>query len=140
MHSQSHVSGLGRLRAWMRGEVATLHPGCFALAMATGIMTLVMWVATWRIPFLVLFGIWKHGVRRVPLHYTSILWSLVFPLGMYGIASLRLSLAAELPALKTLSAAMTWVAPCGVDRDCARPRANCRQRYQHFDQARPGAA
>jgi tellurite resistance protein TehA-like permease len=140
MHSQSHVSGLGRLRAWMRGEVATLHPGSFALVMATGIVTLVMWTwATW-IPFLVLFGIWKHGARRLPLRYMPMLWSLVFPLGMYGIASLRLSLAAELPGLKTLSAAMTWVALAAWIATALGLALPCRQRYQHFDRARPGAA
>jgi len=38
---------------------------------------------TWWIPLLLLLGIWKHVVRRIPLTYTSALWSLVFPLGMY---------------------------------------------------------
>lgn len=104
-------------------------------------VTLVMWAwATWWIPLLVLFGIWKHGVRRVPLRYTPMLWSLVFPLGMYGVASLRLSLAAELSALKTLSAAMTWVALAAWIATALGLVLACRQRYQHFDQARPGAA
>jgi hypothetical protein len=30
---------LHRLRAWTRSEVAALHPGCFALVMATGIIS-----------------------------------------------------------------------------------------------------
>ena len=42
-------------------------------------VTLIMWAwATWWIPLLVLFGLWKHGVRRVPLRYTPTLWSLSF--------------------------------------------------------------
>jgi hypothetical protein len=36
---QSHRFGLHRLRGWMRGEVAAPHPGCFALVMATGIIS-----------------------------------------------------------------------------------------------------
>ena len=61
-------------------------------------VTLIMWAwATWWVPLLVLFGVWKHGVRRVPLRYTPMLWSFVFPLGMYALASLRLSLAADFP-------------------------------------------
>src|SRR6516165_2941256 len=33
-------------------------------------VTLIMWAwATWWIPLLLLFGIWKHGVCRVPLTY-----------------------------------------------------------------------
>lgn len=74
-------------------------------------VTLIMWAwATWWIPLLIMFGIWKHGAHRAPLVYTPMLWSLVFPLGMYALASLRLSLAAEIPALKTIAQAMVWVA------------------------------
>jgi tellurite resistance protein TehA-like permease len=74
-------------------------------------VTLIMWAwATWWIPLLLLFGIWKHGVCRVPLTYTPMFWSLVFPLGMYALASLRLSLAAEFPPLRAISRAMVWIA------------------------------
>jgi tellurite resistance protein TehA-like permease len=38
------------------------------------------------------------------------LWSLVFPLGMFALASLRLSLAAGVPLLRTLSEGMVWIA------------------------------
>jgi tellurite resistance protein TehA-like permease len=38
------------------------------------------------------------------------LWSLVFPLGMYVMATLRLSLAADFPPLETISHGMIWVA------------------------------
>jgi tellurite resistance protein TehA-like permease len=74
-------------------------------------ITLVLWAwATWWIPLLVLFGIWKHGVCRVPLTYTPMLWTLVFPLGMYALASLRLSLAADFAPLQFVSSAMVWIA------------------------------
>jgi len=74
-------------------------------------VTLILWAwATWWIPLLVLFGIWKHGVCRVPLAYTPMLWSLVFPLGMYALASLRLSLAADFPPLRAISHMMVWIA------------------------------
>jgi tellurite resistance protein TehA-like permease len=74
-------------------------------------VTLITWAwATWWIPLLLLFGIWKHGVCRVPITYTPMLWSLVFPLGMYALASLRLSLAADFPPLHNVSLIMVWVA------------------------------
>jgi tellurite resistance protein TehA-like permease len=74
-------------------------------------VTLIMWAwATWWIPLLLLFGVWKHGVRRAPVQYTPMLWSLVFPLGMYALASLRLSLAADFAPLRLVSGAMVWVA------------------------------
>jgi tellurite resistance protein TehA-like permease len=74
-------------------------------------VTLILWAwATWWIPLLVLFGIWKHGVCRVPFSYTPMFWSMVFPLGMYALASLRLSLAADFAPLRTVSLAMVWIA------------------------------
>lgn len=74
-------------------------------------VTLIVWAwATWWIPLLILFGIWKHGICRIPLTYTPMFWSLVFPLGMYALASLRLSLAADFPPLRSLSLAMVWIA------------------------------
>jgi tellurite resistance protein TehA-like permease len=73
-------------------------------------VALIMWAwATWWIPPLVLFGIWKHGVRRVPLTYTQALWTILFPLGMYSVASLRLSLAADFPPLRAISLGMLWI-------------------------------
>lgn len=74
-------------------------------------VTLIMWIwATWWVPLLILFGVWKHGVRRVPLAYSPMLWSLVFPLGMYALASLRLGLAAEFAPLRRIAQTMVWVA------------------------------
>jgi tellurite resistance protein TehA-like permease len=74
-------------------------------------LTLTIWAwATWWIPLLLLFGIWKHIVRRVPLNYAPTFWSLVFPLGMYAVATSRLSLAADFPPLQSLSRTMLWVA------------------------------
>jgi tellurite resistance protein TehA-like permease len=71
--------------------------------------TLWAW-GTWWIPLLLMFGIWKHGVRRIPLSYTPMLWSIVFPLGMYAVATDRLSLADDYPPLRVLSHLMAWVA------------------------------
>jgi tellurite resistance protein TehA-like permease len=74
-------------------------------------VTLILWAwATWWIPLLTLLGILKHGVCRIPISYTPMLWSLVFPLGMYALASLRLSLAGDFPPLAVLSRTMVWVA------------------------------
>jgi tellurite resistance protein TehA-like permease len=74
-------------------------------------VTLVIWAwATWWIPLLVIFGVWKHGVHRVPLTYTPLLWSMVFPLGMYSLATARLSLAADFPPLHIGARGMMWIA------------------------------
>ncbi len=51
-------------------------------------LTFLFWVvaSSW-IPLLVILGIWRHIVRRVPLAYEPMLWSIVFPLGMYTSAT-----------------------------------------------------
>ncbi len=74
-------------------------------------VTLGLWAwATWWIPLLILLGVWKHGIRRVPIGYTPMLWSIVFPVGMYGVASFRLSHVAGVPALELWSWAVAWIA------------------------------
>ena len=74
-------------------------------------VTLVMWAwATWWIPLLIAFGVWTHGLHRVPLTYTPLFWGLVFPLGMYALASLRLSHATNVAPLAAVSGAMVWIA------------------------------
>jgi tellurite resistance protein TehA-like permease len=53
--------------------------------------SVVLWsFGTWWIPLLVLFGLWRHVLRRYPLSYEPRLWSMVFPLGMYTVASYTL--------------------------------------------------
>lgn len=67
-------------------------------------ITMMLWAwATWWIPLLALFGLWKHGVNRRPLRYEPVMWSLVFPLGMYSVASARLGLAADFAPLNWIS-------------------------------------
>jgi tellurite resistance protein TehA-like permease len=74
-------------------------------------VTLILWAwATWLIPLLLLLGICKHGVGRIPVTYTPLYWSLVFPLGMYVLASVQMSLVADFPPLRSLSRVIIWIA------------------------------
>jgi tellurite resistance protein TehA-like permease len=53
-----------------------------------GGFTLFFWATgTWWIPLLVIVGFWRHLVERVPVTYDPQYWSLVFPLGMYSVAT-----------------------------------------------------
>jgi tellurite resistance protein TehA-like permease len=66
-------------------------PAVAALGPFLGGMTVLFWAgATWWIPFLVVIGVWRHLVQRVPVRYDPQYWSLVFPLGMYGVATFRM--------------------------------------------------
>jgi len=94
-----------------------------------------MWAwASWWIPMLLLLGVWKHGVRRKPLTYTPMFWSLVFPLGMYGLASMRLSLAADYPPLRVISQVMVWIALATWAVTFAAFILSCRRSFLSFNQ------
>lgn len=50
--------------------------------------TMFFWVvASAWIPLLILLGVWRHVVRRVPIAYDPQYWSMVFPLAMYAICT-----------------------------------------------------
>ncbi|RCG16846.1 tellurite resistance protein permease [Streptomyces diacarni] len=53
----------------------------------SGLAFLLRAFGTWWIPFLLSFGVRRHLVERERVGYEPTLWSMVFPLGMYGAAS-----------------------------------------------------
>jgi len=74
-------------------------------------MTLLFWsTATWWIPLLLALGVWRHVRRRVPLVYDHGYWAAVFPLGMYAVATQRLSTELDLPILRPVGTAFAVLA------------------------------
>ncbi|HEU4808393.1 MAG TPA: tellurite resistance/C4-dicarboxylate transporter family protein [Homoserinimonas sp.] len=74
-------------------------------------LTFVLWAfGVWWVPLLIIFGIWRHAVRRVPLRYESELWSIVFPLGMYSVASIHFGTETDLPLVVTMGEVGVWIA------------------------------
>jgi tellurite resistance protein TehA-like permease len=67
-------------------------------------------LGTWWIPLLVVLGFWRHIRRHWPLSYEPALWSVVFPLGMYSVATLTFGKIAHLAFMEPLSRFMLWVA------------------------------
>jgi tellurite resistance protein TehA-like permease len=75
-----------------------------------GIVVLAWATATFWFPLMVAIGVWRHLINRVPLRYHPSYWALVFPLGMYGVATFRMRAAIELDALDWLPKATLAVA------------------------------
>ena len=54
--------------------------------------TLFYWACgTWWIPLLLVLGAWRYVYARVPMRYGPQYWSVVFPLGMYAVATHEMS-------------------------------------------------
>src|SRR5262249_14217100 len=70
---------------------------------------IVFWsFGTWLIPLLILLGFWRHILRQWPLRYESALWTVVFPIGMYGVATRSFGKAAGLSFMQPLRRGGTW--------------------------------
>jgi len=87
-----------------------------------GGFTLFFWATgTWWIPLLVIVGLWRHVVERVPITYDPQYWSLVFPIGMYAVATFMFANATGMPFLLIIPriavyiAMLTWlITLCGM--------------------------
>jgi tellurite resistance protein TehA-like permease len=78
-------------------------PRIARVAPAVEVLVVLAWAtATFWFPLMIAIGVWRHIVSRVPLRYHPSYWALVFPLGMYGVASDRMIDATDLTALDWL--------------------------------------
>lgn len=73
--------------------------------------TLLAWAtASWWIPMLFLFGIWRHILRGYTFAYTAAFWGMVFPMGMYTACTATFSEALHFPGLMVVPDWFIWVA------------------------------
>ncbi len=73
-------------------------------------LSVVLWAfGTWWIPLLVLLGFWRYVLRRYPRTYEPRLWNVVFPLGMYTVASWTLGQTPGLGFMASVARVWVWV-------------------------------
>ncbi len=82
----------------------------------------VFWCfCVWLIPMLIGAGFWRHIINKIPLHYVPTMWSIVFPVGMFAVASINLGRIDKLPIVEVVGdvalvvACFVWLAVfCGM--------------------------
>lgn len=79
------------------------------LAAAVRTITIVTWVgATLWIPLLIYFGLHRITQRPDALQLTGAWWSLVFPLGMYSVATDAMAAEVGVRSMQTISLVFFW--------------------------------
>ncbi|MCC7392641.1 tellurite resistance/C4-dicarboxylate transporter family protein [Candidatus Sumerlaeota bacterium] len=73
--------------------------------------TFFFWAtATWWIPMLVILGVWRHGLQRIPVQYSPLFWGAVFPLGMYTVCTYRLAETTSAPVISAILGVFIYLA------------------------------
>nr|WP_256216174.1 tellurite resistance/C4-dicarboxylate transporter family protein [Streptomyces sp. Ag109_O5-10] len=93
-------------------RLIALPPGSTMLSrpFVTGTAVVLWAFSSWLIPLLLALGVWRHGLRRVPLRYELGWWNLVFPVGMYAVTTHELGRATGTPWLTGAGRWEVWIA------------------------------
>lgn len=72
------------------------------------VFLLWIWGTAW-IPLLILMGGWKYAYFQLPFYYEPSLWTIVFPLGMYTLATEILPASISLHLVQGIVSTLLWI-------------------------------
>lgn len=108
------VMGALAISTLASGRVLDMSQDSAAAATAHGAaaaVAVILWgFASWLLVGLLLLGFWRHVRRHVSTRYTTELWAMVFPMGVYSVASLTIGTADRLPLAGDVGKVFIWVA------------------------------
>ncbi len=73
--------------------------------------TVFFWATgTWWIPMLLLLALWRHVVKGLSVKYNPLYWGAVFPVGMYTVATEKMTQAMQLEFLQIIPQVFLYIA------------------------------
>lgn len=75
----------------------------------SGLAFLLWAFGTWWVPLLAGFGVRRLLVRSEPVRYDPTMWSIVFPLGMYAVASVSYGQVTHLDFMVDIARVAMWI-------------------------------
>jgi tellurite resistance protein TehA-like permease len=92
-------------------SIAGADPLTARLAHLLDAATVLFWaIATWWIPLLVSLLVWRHAMHRIRPRFRLEYWLIVFPLGMYTVATWALSHQSGAEFLAVIPRVCIWIA------------------------------
>lgn len=81
-----------------------------AYSIASGVGVMLWGFTTWLVVGLLLMVVWKIWRRVAVKHYITPLWSMVFPMGVYSVASMTMGDGVDAPRILWAGYDFIWVA------------------------------
>lgn len=92
-------------------QMPTAFPVMISTAGFVAGASYALWaLGLWWIPLLLIFGFWRHVMRKYPASYETGMWAIVFPLGMMSAASISFGRGESILMMERIGEVGVWIA------------------------------